>query len=35
MWKYQQPLPFSRPGEKWAPLTLMFSLKEELAAPRG
>jgi L-rhamnose mutarotase len=35
MWKFQQPLPFARPGEKWAPLTRMFSLKEALTAPRG
>src|SRR6185312_15159088 len=30
MWKFQQPLPFAKPGEKWVPMTRMFSLKEVL-----
>lgn len=32
MWKFQQPLPFAKPGEKWLPMTRMFSLREALAA---
>jgi L-rhamnose mutarotase len=27
MWKYQQPLPLSRPGEKWMLMQEIFSLK--------
>lgn len=26
MWKYQQPLPFARPGEKWVLMNEIFSL---------
>lgn len=26
MWKYQQPLPFAKPGEKWIALERIFSL---------
>jgi L-rhamnose mutarotase len=32
MAKFQQPLPFAEAGEKWVPMTRMFSLKEVLAA---
>jgi L-rhamnose mutarotase len=28
MWKYQQPLPWARPGEKWIPMCRIFSLEE-------
>ncbi|SRR5579875_3225001 len=28
MGKFQQPLPFAKPGEKWVPMTRMFSLKD-------
>ena len=31
MWQFQQPLPFAKPDEKWAPMARMFSLK---AVPR-
>lgn len=31
MWKFQQPLPFARPGEKWVAMRRMFSLKQTLA----
>ncbi len=31
MWKFQQPLPFAKPGEKWVPMTRMFSLRDVLA----
>jgi L-rhamnose mutarotase len=27
MWKYQKPLPFARPGEKWVLMNEIFSLK--------
>lgn len=27
MWKYQQALPFAKPGEKWLPATKIFDLK--------
>lgn len=27
MWKFQQPLPFAQPGEKWVAMTLIFSLR--------
>ncbi|HKZ09504.1 MAG TPA: L-rhamnose mutarotase [Rhodanobacteraceae bacterium] len=30
MWKFQQPLPFAEPGEKWVPMMRMFSLAEAL-----
>lgn len=30
MWKFQQPLPFAKPGEKWIPMTRVFSLRESL-----
>jgi L-rhamnose mutarotase len=26
MWKYQQALPFAKPGEKWVPMNLIFKL---------
>ena len=26
MWKYQKPLPWARPGEKWIPMRRIFSL---------
>jgi L-rhamnose mutarotase len=28
MWKYQKPLPFARPGEKWMLMERIFQLKE-------
>jgi L-rhamnose mutarotase len=28
MWKFQQPLPFAKPGEKWVRMTSMFSLQK-------
>ncbi|HVX05831.1 MAG TPA: L-rhamnose mutarotase [Rhodanobacteraceae bacterium] len=31
MWRFQQPLPFAKPGEKWVPMRRMFSLKETSA----
>jgi L-rhamnose mutarotase len=27
MWKYQKPLPFAKPGEKWVLMKEIFSLK--------
>lgn len=30
MWRFQQPLPFARPGEKWVPMTRVFSLQKTL-----
>jgi len=27
MWKYQRPLPWARPGEKWVPMQRIFSLR--------
>jgi len=27
MWKYQKPLPWARPGEKWVPMQRIFSLR--------
>jgi L-rhamnose mutarotase len=29
MWKYQKPLPWARPGEKWVPMQRIFSLKTD------
>jgi L-rhamnose mutarotase len=26
MWKYQKPLPFAKPGEKWVPMDQIFEL---------
>jgi L-rhamnose mutarotase len=26
MWKYQKPLPFARPGEKWVPMEKIFEV---------
>lgn len=34
MWKFQRPLPFARPGEKWVPMSRVFSLQETLNAWR-
>lgn len=31
MWKFQQPLPFARPGEKWVRMVSMFSLQQVLS----
>ena len=31
MWRFQQPLPFAKPGKKWLPMARMFSLKQTLA----
>ena len=28
MWKYQQPLPFAKPGEKWVLMKKMFDTKD-------
>lgn len=28
MWNFQQSLPFAKPGEKWVPMTPVFSLRE-------
>jgi L-rhamnose mutarotase len=30
MWRFQQSLPFARPGEKWVPMTRLFSLEAAL-----
>lgn len=35
MWRFQQPLPFAKPGEKWVAMKRMFSLKEALAKREG
>ena len=35
MGKFQQTLPFAKPGEKWVPMSRMFSLKEAVANRRG
>jgi L-rhamnose mutarotase len=32
MWKFQQPLPFAAPGEKWVRMTSVFSLQQALLA---
>jgi L-rhamnose mutarotase len=32
MWRFQQPLPFSRAGEKWVRMKRLFSLKGALTA---
>lgn len=32
MGRFQLPLPFAKPGEKWVPMTRMFSLAEALAS---
>jgi L-rhamnose mutarotase len=32
MWKFQAPLPFAQPGEKWVPMQRIFSLEETLRA---
>lgn len=29
MWRFQQPLPQAKPGEKWLPMTRIFSLHEQ------
>jgi L-rhamnose mutarotase len=34
MSKFQQSLPFAKAGEKWVPMTRMFSLEETVAARR-
>ena len=28
MWRYQKPLPWARPGEKWVPMQRIFSLSD-------
>jgi L-rhamnose mutarotase len=28
MWKYQQQLPFAKPGEKWVPMEMIFEVKK-------
>ncbi|TAN04861.1 MAG: L-rhamnose mutarotase [Rhodanobacteraceae bacterium] len=28
MWRFQRALPFAKPGEKWLPMTRLFSLRE-------
>ena len=30
MWRFQRPLPFANAGEKWVPMTRIFSLRETL-----
>jgi len=30
MWQFQEALPFASPGEKWVPMTRLFSLRETL-----
>lgn len=30
MWRFQQALPFAGPGEKWVPMTRLFSLEASL-----
>lgn len=32
MWRFQQPLPFAKPGEKWVPMKRLFSLNQILVA---
>ena len=32
MWRFQAPLPFAQPGEKWVPMQRIFSLEETLRA---
>ncbi|WHZ20365.1 MAG: L-fucose mutarotase, type 2 [Rhodanobacteraceae bacterium] len=34
MSKFQQALPFAKPGEKWVAMTRIFSLKGALASPK-
>jgi L-rhamnose mutarotase len=31
MWQFQRPLPFAKAGEKWVPMTRIFSLRDTLA----
>jgi L-rhamnose mutarotase len=33
MWKFQQPLPFAKPDEKWMAMERVFSLKESVESP--
>ena len=35
MWWFQRPLPFAASGEKWVPMTRVFSLKETLEGLEG
>lgn len=35
MWKFQQPLPFAAPGEKWVPMNEIFSLQGALRARKA
>ncbi|HEX7914557.1 L-rhamnose mutarotase [Rudaea sp.] len=35
MWKFQQALPFAKPGEKWIAMQPIFSLRESLKIKRG
>ena len=34
MWRFQLPLPFAGVGEKWVPMTPIFSLRETLTAQK-
>ncbi|MDB6100087.1 MAG: hypothetical protein JWO52_86 [Gammaproteobacteria bacterium] len=34
MWNYQKALPWARPGEKWVPMRLIFSLTDALRKQR-
>jgi L-rhamnose mutarotase len=34
MWRFQSPLPFAGGGEKWVPMTPIFSLRETLTAQK-
>ena len=34
MWKFQQALPFAKPGEKWVSMQPIFSLRESREATR-
>ena len=34
MWKYQQALPWAQPGQKWVPMSRIFSLTDVSTLPR-